>query len=242
MMLARERLLPFDFAGPMLRICRCSEGCCLPPTPQNITFAGYSKPGARGLIHGASLFVPRSADDWDRDRHAFGVTILRQGELARGDVLRRLLALRDRHLLRLEAICDCSIATEYLRGRQLNARKPTYVLGPGRGQRDALDELDDETLVQQLRGLARALLALHARRVCHTDVTDHNVMSRRAHGDLVLIDLLGCVPATRELEGLDRRLFHDELLRPVVARRPTLQALLGGLSPLQALDALARGG
>ena len=171
-----------------------------------------------GCVKGKSLFVTREANDWDAS-HFFGQAISRRQTVLDGQVLTKLRDNPHPHICRVVGFDERWVELEYVSGKILSNRTHTRWLPQTHvGQPDYLDGAisarECMTLIGQMQD---AISALHDIGVCHTDLTAFNILVDE-EGNAKIIDVIGCMPRSDELEELDWEVFTRFTVREVVER------------------------
>ncbi|WP_211082638.1 hypothetical protein [Paenibacillus xylanexedens] len=200
----------------------CSPRCVMHQIkgiPDDISFAGASKKHNLGVRFKNKFYLERLAQNWDANIHDFGVTVVREKVVETGIVLNKLKQISHPNLLKIIDMCLCTVVIEYVDGIHLSTKKGEWILGPFSNTIDYVDLCNEEDLFSVIRKLGQVLLVLHENGICHTDPTDHNVMISNLSGEPILIDLIGAMPYTKELELLDNVVFLNHLVIPLAARK-----------------------
>lgn len=155
------------------------------------------------------LMMPRYANDWTSS-HAYGIAVERQSVIRSGQVLELLKNNPHPAMARVYDYDDDFVYMEYINGTILsNANR----FAPAQWKQTQC-YLDSHHSVD-ITPIEDAVEFLHSIGVAHTDITTFNIMVDHT-GHCKLIDLLGAVPLTDELETLDNyllKVFKKELIK-----------------------------
>lgn len=195
----------------------CSDNCILKKYENRrehfkLEFAGASKTCTKGIKVDNSFIVQKEAESWDGNYHDFGITIDRKAVVTNNTVLEKMRYLNNDNLLNIKDICQCCVELEYIDGYILNTRKGSWLLGEHAYEEDYLDVCSPHQFISLARKILNTIMLLHQNEICHTDVMDHNIMVNKSDDVPVLIDLIGAMPYTKELEKLDNRVFLEHVV------------------------------
>lgn len=209
--------MAFYVADNNLIIDACSENCILKKYENcqhkfRIEFAGASKSCSKGIKVDNSFIVQKEAESWDGEYHDFGITVNRDAVVKNNTVLEKIRYLNNDNLLKIKDICQCCAELEYIDGYILNTRKGSWILGEHAYEEDYLDICSPHQFIFLTKKILNAIMLLHQNGICHTDVMDHNIMIKKSNNVPVLIDLIGAMPYTEELEKLDKRVFLEHVV------------------------------
>lgn len=142
------------------------------------------------------LCWPRQHADWTIT-HAYNIAVERQAVIQTGEVLQCLRAHPHPHIAHIDDYDQDFVYMEYIDGTVLLNTDPSC---PPQHKTCAVQE----GISIDLTGLESAIKHLHDLGIAHTDIAGHNIMVTHA-GTIKLIDLLGCVPLTPQLQKLDQQ-------------------------------------
>lgn len=183
-----------------------------------LEFAGASKSCTRGIKVDDSFIVQNEAESWDGNHHDFGITIDRRNVVKNHTVLKIVRSIQNDNLLMIRDYCQCCVELEYVDGYILNTRKGSWILGEHAYEEDYLDVCSPRQFIGLTQKILNTLKLLHQHGICHTDVMDHNIMVRKKDDVPILIDLIGMMPYSKELEELDNRVFLEHVVIDGLAR------------------------
>jgi Serine/threonine protein kinase len=209
--------MSFYVDGSNLVIRFCSNNCILKKYENRrneikLEFAGASKICTKGIKVDNSFIVQKEAESWNGNHHDFGITINRKDVVENNTVLKKIRYLKNDNLLKIKDICQCCVELQYIDGYILNARKGSWILGEHAYEEDYLDICSPHQFISLTRKILDTIILLHQNKICHTDVMDHNIMVNKSDDVPILIDLIGAMPYTEELEKLDNRVFLEHVV------------------------------
>ncbi len=209
--------MSFYTDGKDIVIDACSEKCVLKKYEKqkkdfSIEFSGASKSCNIGIRIDGSFIVQKEAESWDGRIHDFGITINRESIVKENTVLKKIRYLNNDNLLKIKDVCECCVELEYIDGYILNTKKGNWLLGEHSYELDYLDICSWNQFINLARKVLKVLIELHKNGICHTDVMDHNIMIRKKDDVPILIDLIGAMPYSKELEELDKRVFLNHVV------------------------------
>lgn len=167
----------------------------------NISGTGKNKNRYTTLDSLGRLIFPRKADNWTSN-HAYGIPIYRSNVLKYGEVLNILKKNPHPNIANILDYDDDNVYLEYIDGIVLsNVNKFTpdhWKLIP------CYLDINNSINFNQIKS---AVKHLHINNVAHTDITTFNVMVDK-NGVCKLIDMIGAMPLTSQLEKLDLHLLN----------------------------------
>ena len=169
------------------------------------------------------FIVQKIHKDWTEE-HLYGVAIERQHDLKTNTTLSLMKENYCQYIPKIYGYSDEYVVFEFIHG-QLIDRASTDL--PPRGvewgglyegnkrvpEDSFLEDAGPEKRKKWSGQIKSSITHLHNIGICHTDLTLFNVMIEEETSDVKLIDLLSCVPATKDLEKLDWRCY-DSFIKP----------------------------
>lgn len=212
----------YDQYSQKISIYPCSDECICNEligheNECELQFAGFSKCHNKGIHFKNKFYTERLAESWDGNVHDYHITIRREEVVKKGDLLKKLTQIRHSNLMSVISFCNCTISMEYLPGLLLNSKKEAWLIGTRVGEKDYADNCNYDEMLNVFIQVGDALQFLHNNGICHTDPIDHNIIVL-ADGTAKLIDLIGVMEKQEEFLKLDKYVFLNCLILPMLKR------------------------